>query len=223
MRFFAISLAAALFLLPAFAQEVKVPGIGSVWKSTIKYIPREDGFRRERDDHVEVKEMRDGRPVFSGTISGFQGEIVEVKEGVLFYDNKCRYNVPEELFAPPNTHNQCGASICIAPPVGEKLERKTIVFAPILFCSQQEGKYIFESKYLSTYKGDLVTVGRVTVMLRGDKRGEWDSYVKEGVGEIFAEEAGHMTINYSEIEVPLVPYWPPEDITSKLREFDLAQ
>jgi hypothetical protein len=217
MKLFTISVFLAFLSGTALADSVGVPGIGSVWKSTTEYSDR------SRDDYVEVKEMKNGLPVFSGRIHSFYGKIFETKAGILFYEDECKYNVPEDLFVPSDTPNQCGTSICIAPPIGETVKRGTIVFTRAVFCSKQEGAYIFRSKRMSTHNGEEVTVGEVTAEFMGRHMGTRDSYIKKGFGEVFGEDVGRATTTYSRVEVLHAPYSPPDDLTTGLREFGLTQ
>lgn len=196
-----------LFLQPSFAQEAEVPGIGSVWESTSVYAPNtEDGSPgRTRNDFVKVERMHDGRPVFSGKVFGYEGEILEAKAGTLVYAHECKRDVPAEMLRPPSVPNQCVWHICYAPPVGETFSRSMIIFAPIFACQPQVATYVFVPDRVVRHEGLPVTIGRVTITMNGLRRGTWLSYIREGAGEVYAESDGRVT-TYTRVSVPLVPY-----------------
>lgn len=206
MKLFTCMVLAAGFFSQA-AAEVWVPGVGSEWKSTSTYASTaEDGSPpRIKTDVVKVERMEDGRPVFSGKIFGYEGEIVETSEGTTVYALECKSAVPAEKLLPPAYPNQCVWHVCHAPVIGVTFTRVMTIYAPIFACAPQMATYTFTSVRESVYNGAHVTAGNVEVTFNGVRRGAWESYIEDGVGEIFAESSEKVTI-YSRVRVSLVPY-----------------
>lgn len=204
-----IILISAVCALPSVvvAEDVKVPGVGSLWKSTSIYPPVEnDGSPpRKKSETVTVDRLQEGRPVFVGSMFGSEGEIIESSVGTIVYANECRKDVPESMLEAPPAPNQCVWHVCSAPPVGKTFTRPMIIFAPLFACQPQTAMYSFVSMRMETIDGSHVTVGKATLTLNGLPRGAWDSYIEEGKGQVFAESAEKVT-TYEKIIVNLVPY-----------------
>ena len=204
MKFF-VFLACALASFESVSADV--PDVGSVWESTSVYAPNaEDGSPpRTRQDIVRVERLEAGRPVFSGNVFGHVGEIMETRSGTVIYASDCKRDVPKEELEPPTDPNQCAWHMCYPPKVGETFTRKLFVFAPIFACSRQEASYEFAATRVETYEGTEVTVGTVTIMFNGARRGFWESYIRPGMGEVYGKAVGRVT-TYDKVKVPLVPY-----------------
>ncbi len=191
-----------------FAQDVQVPDVGSVWESVSEYSPMaDDGSppRREREI-FKVDRMQDGRPVFAGRMFGLEGEIVESTKGTIVYALECKNNVPNAMLVAPRSPNQCVGHVCKAPRVGSKpFVRPTFVYVPIYGCQEQKGEYIFTAVSNEEYEGNPVTVGEAKFYFRGTLRNSWKSYIKKGVGQVFAQDEKKKT-KYEKVEVLLVPY-----------------
>ncbi len=208
VKLFTILISAILAFPSVVAAEgVKVPDVGSLWKSTSIYPPVEnDGSPpRKKNETVTVDRLQDGRPVFVGSMFGNEGEIIESTIGTVVYANECRKDVPESMFEAPPVPNQCVWHVCSAPSVGETFTRPMIIFAPLFACQPQTAVYTFVSVRMETIGNSRVTVGKATLTLNGVPRGVWDSYIEEGKGQVFAESVEKVT-TYEKIIVNLVPY-----------------
>ena len=147
----------------------------------------------------------DGRPVFKGKMFGFEGEIIEATGGTIVYADECKGDVPKELLSPPTLPNQCVWHVCRAPPVGETVVRTMTVYVPLFGCQGQAAAYTFTSVRSGTYKGTAVTVGKALITFGGVPRTSWESYIKEGEGEVFAERQSSVT-TYERVSVTPTPY-----------------
>jgi hypothetical protein len=206
--FIVLAFAAVFFSKTASAQEVQVPGVGSIWESTSVYAPSaEDGKPPRKDREIfKVDRMQDGRPVFAGKMFGFEGEIIESTEGTIVYELACKNDVPANMLVPPVSPNQCVNHVCSAPGVEDKpLVRPTFIYVQLFGCQKQEGEYTFTSVGTQQYDGGMVTVGEVKFTFNGAPRAAWKSYIKKGVGQVFAESLTKVT-TYNKVEVLLVPY-----------------
>ncbi len=208
--FIMLAFAAVFFPQTVSAQAVHVPGVGSIWESTSVYAPvAEDGkpSRKERES-FKVDRMQDGRPVFAGKMFGFEGEIIESTEGTIVYALECKNDVPVTMLVPPISPNQCVSHVCSAPSVGDKpLVRPTSIYVPLYGCQRQEGEYTFTTVGTEQYGDGMVTVGEAKFTFKGTPRATWKSYIKKGVGQVFAESLAKVT-TYEKVEILLVPYEP---------------
>jgi len=204
--FYATVFLVFFFTKTATAQEWQVPDVGSRWESTTVYTAANDGSPSRRKIEVtRVDRLMDGRPVFAGKIFGIDGEIVESSAGTIVYADECKRDVPKEQLAPPVTPNQCVWHVCYAPPVGQMFIRQMIIHAPLFACQPQLAVYTFKSIRMGVHNGAVITVGRASITLNGIPRASWESHIKEGEGEVFAEYPGSVT-TYDKVSVTRIPY-----------------
>jgi hypothetical protein len=205
--FSALVLAVCCCCKAALAEEVNVPDVGSVWKSTsiFRQISEDGSPPRKETTEIRVDRLQDGRPVFAGKFQTIEGELMESAEGTVIYANECKQNVPTQTLAPPPAPNQCAWHVCRAPGEGETFVRQLSIYAPFFGCQKMPGTYTFTSVRKDMYHGNEVTVGDAEITINGNRRGVWQSYIEEGVGEVYAESPLKVT-TYTEISVPLIPY-----------------
>ena len=191
----------------ALAEGVEVPGVGSVWESTSVYttVPEDGSPQRKEIRTIKVDRLQDGRPVFAGKFQAIEGEIVESAAETVIYANECRPNVPAIKLAPPEHSNQCAFHVCRPPPEGETFIRTMTVYIPLFGCQPLPSTYTFTSVRKGEYNGTKVMIGKAETTLNGTRFAAWESYIQDGVGEIFATSPEKVT-TYNKVIVRSVPY-----------------
>lgn len=208
--FYFLAFLAVSVLHPAIAQESHVPAPGSVWESVTVYPATQDGGEiRSKKERVHVDRLVDGRPVFAGKMFGIDGEIIESTEGTIVYALECKKDVLPRMLLPPPVPNQCVWGVCSSPPVGQMFIRRMTIYAPLFACQPQEAAYSFNALRTGTDNGKPTTVGKAVITFNGTQRASWESHIKDGEGEVFAEYPGSVT-TYENISVTLIPYLPSE-------------
>ncbi len=193
------------FLKTASAQTLQVPDVGSVWESLITYAPAtDDGLPRTKNEIATVDRLVNGRPVFTGEVFGYKGEIIESTVGTVVYTHDCKNDVPAEMLIPPPVPNQCVWHVCNAPPVGQTFTRQMIFFVPLFVCQGKVATYTFKSNVVEQHNGKTVTVGEASIKF-GLRKPVWQSYVEQGVGEVHAVAIGKVTV-YQKVSVALTLY-----------------
>ncbi len=203
-----------LLLLSAdlFSSELTVPGIGSRWVSTLEYLSLQDGdhgqsnnLPRRRDEISVVTNLKNGVPVFAGEVFGYKGEITETANGTVVYTDDCKEFVPAAIFVPPPIPNQCVWHVCVAPNIGETLERKMTFYVKLYSCKPKLATYTFTSVRQDLHDGREVTIGRAKVYFDAFRQTEWESYIQKGYGEVYAKSPSRET-TYKVVAVNQVPY-----------------
>lgn len=175
----------------ASTAQYAIPDVGSRWQSRVVYL---SSGREQAAEQMQVSRIEAGRPVFSGETFGYQGEIIEGRDGTVIATQDCADRVPKALLAPPASPNQCAWGVCTAPPVGETIERKLHLFASLHGCEARQGVYRFESQQAITHPvHGAVTVGRAQMRFGLFSRTEWESHVAPGKGEVFGRSGGRET------------------------------
>ena len=85
-----------------------------------------------------------------------------------------------------------------------------IFFVKLFSCAPQVATYSFTSVRVEEMDGSKVTVGNSKVFFSAFRQTSWQSYVRDGVGEVRAEAPGRHT-TYTRVEVATVSYKPPEN------------
>lgn len=210
------------FLKTAFAQTIQVPSVGSVWESLITYAPTtEDGPVHTKSEVATVDRLVNGRPVFTGEVLGYKGEIIESTVGTVVYTHDCKNDVPVEMLIPPPVPNQCVWHVCSAPPVGQTFTRPMIFFVPLFACQGKVATYTFISTIVEQYNGKTVTVGEASIKF-GPRRPVWQSYIEQGVGEVHAVARGKVT-TYQKVFVAPAPYLTEEIFKNTLDPSSLVE
>lgn len=206
MKLFYMFIFMGMFLgKTAFAQTTQVPDVGSVWESLITYAPiTEGGPVHTKNEVATVDRLVNGRPVFTGEVFRYKGEIIESTVGTVVYTHDCKNDVPAEMLIPPPVPNQCVWHICNAPPVGETFTRPMIFFVPLFLCQGKAGTYTFASIAVEQHNGKTVTVGEASIKFNLLKP-SWQSYIEQGVGEVHAVARGKVT-TYQKVSVTSIPY-----------------
>ena len=201
----------------------RVPGVGAVWESTLEYdvMPSDNGHSRIRraKETATVVRLESGRPVFSGEVFGYRGEIIESSAGTVVYTDECKDQVPAGVLYAPARANQCVWHVCHAPRIGETFTRPMVFYVQLFSCEPKVATYTFKSLRIETLDGQTVTVGDARVYFSPFRQTAWQSYIREGHGEVFAEAPGRKT-TYHRVQVPLVRYTPPALASG--RRVDLA-
>ncbi len=194
------------------AEQVLVPQVGATWESELVYKAVDENIPvRRKVEKIVVDRHLDGRPVFRGEVFGYTGEIMPSSSGTVVYTDECKGDVKAEMLVPPEVPNQCVWGVCNAPSVGQTFTRQMIFYVPLYACQAKVATYTFTALRTEMYKGQTVTVGDAKVAFGTLRQTTWHSYVKDGVGEIYAESSGRVT-TYSKVDVPLVPYKKPAGV-----------
>ncbi len=192
--------------------DTRVPGVGAVWESTLEYdvMPSDNGQSRIRraKETATVVRLESGRPVFSGEVFGYRGEIIESGAGTVVYTDECKNQVPADRLHPPARPNQCVWHVCNAPPIGETITRPMVFYVQLFSCEPKVATYTFKALRTESFDGAPVTVGDAKVYFSPFRQTAWQSFIREGLGEVYAEAPGRKT-TYNRVHVPLVAYTPP--------------
>lgn len=207
MKIFHILAVLATFIPCAVFAEVSasmVPGIGSVWRSTLEYknLHTEGAAIRRNQETYTVSRLNAGVPVFDGEVFGYKGSVQETRSGTVVYTDKCLKSVPQELLAsPPTDPNQCVWGICNPSEKGVTFQRKMMVFAELYMCEPKVGTYTFTAlrrEVLPPF-GEVV-VGDAKVYFGPFAQTSWLSYILPGHGEVYATSSARETV-YQEVKV----------------------
>jgi len=208
-----LGLLVVIALLGTARANTYVPNVGSVWESSLEYdvLPADSGdtIIRRAKEVAKVVRLVDGRPVFSGEVFGYKGEIVESTQGTVVYTDDCKDRVPHDMLIAPSEANQCVWHVCHPPVVGQTFVRPMIFFVRLFSCVPQVATYSFKSIRVEGLDGSDVTVGDAKVFFSTFRQTSWQSYVRAGVGEVRAESPGRRT-TYTRVDVSKVTYKPPE-------------
>jgi hypothetical protein len=178
-----------------------VPAVGSVWRSTTRYV---NTGASKKTEELTVTRMHDGRPVVSGETFGYQGEIIEGAFGTVVATLACKIKIPQDFLAAPAVPNQCGWHLCYPPEVGAKFSRRMVIFADLYGCEPKVGVYQFSATHSDTTAFGKVVVGEAQVDFGMFSKVSWKSYILPGHGEVHGESTGRVT-SYSTVDVRLIP------------------
>jgi len=197
--------------LSASSTPVLVPGVGSVYESTLTYksfaVDGETNTTiRRRSETLTVSRSEKGRPVFAGEVFGYRGEIIEGAFGTVVYTDECQSKVPQEALLPPKIPNQCGWHVCNAPGIGSTFTRAIVVYAGLHSCKPKIGTYTFTTREVKAINGEKVTIGDAKVYFGTFAQTSWTSHIKDGVGEVYAVSPSRETLYKTQVN--LVPYAP---------------
>lgn len=229
MKIFHILAVLATFIPCAVFAEVSasmVPGIGSVWRSTLEYknLHTEGAAIRRNQETYTVSRLNAGVPVFDGEVFGYKGSVQETRSGTVVYTDKCLKSVPQELLAsPPTDPNQCVWGICNPSEKGVTFQRKMMVFAELYMCEPKVGTYTFTAlrrEVLPPF-GEVV-VGDAKVYFGPFAQTSWLSYILPGHGEVYATSSARETV-YQEVKVVHSVFTPPSRATATLETPALVQ
>lgn len=187
-----------------FPKEVLVPAVGSV---SIKQVIREGVTRPE--EVMTVREHIDGRPVFSGKVWGHDGSMAETESGSVVWTKDCP--TPPELLSPPLVPNKCDWTVCYPPQKGTTYLQPVRFYVPLLACSARDGVLSVTTigeKEIPVYGQVIHTQAKLTVP--GLPGVTWQSYIKPGVGEVYALSTSWVSVYENTPKRRSVPYKKPK-------------